>query len=74
MARAPRVTATELLRALHLDGWYDQRQKGGHLHLKHPTKPGRVTLPVHPGPVPPGTLASILDQASLTAVEWRHLP
>ena len=56
----------ELLRKLLADGWYKIDQEGSHLQLKHPTKPGRVTIPVHSGKdIAPGTLNSILKQAGL---------
>lgn len=74
MPRLPRVTAAELLRALRRDGWRDYRQKGGHLHLKHPSKPGRATVPQHAGRIlKPATLKAILDQAGLTDDELRNL-
>ena len=41
------MTAREILKILHKDGWYDVDQEGSHLQLKHPTKPGKVTLPMH---------------------------
>lgn len=56
----------EVLRFLKKDGWYAHEQKGSHLQLKHPTKSGKVTLPVHKGKdIPPGTLNAILKQAGL---------
>ena len=48
------------------DGWYIVSIRGSHRQLKHPTKPGRVT--VHgksSGTVAPGTLDSILKQSGL---------
>ena len=74
MPRLPRITAVELLRALRRDGWIEAKQVGSHLHLKHPTKPGRVTVPRHAGEVlAPKLLTSILAQADLTADELRDL-
>jgi predicted RNA binding protein YcfA (HicA-like mRNA interferase family) len=56
----------EVLRLLARDGWFPVPAKGGHRQLKHPTKPGRVTVPGNLGrEVPPGTLQSILKQAGL---------
>jgi predicted RNA binding protein YcfA (HicA-like mRNA interferase family) len=72
--RLPRITAAELLRALRKDGWKDVHQVGSHLQLKHPTKPGRVTVPVHTGiTLSPKTLSKILEQANLTVEELREL-
>lgn len=51
---------------LHEDGWYVDSQEGSHRQLKHPSKPGKVTVAGKPSKdVPPKTLASILRQAGL---------
>ena len=72
--RLPRVTADDLLRALNRDGWYISRQKGSHLKLRHPTKPGHVVVARHAGLIiKPGTLQTILNQAGLSADELRDL-
>jgi predicted RNA binding protein YcfA (HicA-like mRNA interferase family) len=72
--RLPRVTAAELLRALYRDGWYDSRQSGSHLVLRHPTKPQSVAVPRHSGKtLRLATLASILDSAELTPEDLRRL-
>ncbi len=68
------ATAAELLRALRRDGWFVHERKGGHVQLKHPRKPRRVTVPTRAGrTVPLGTLKSALDQAGLTSDELREL-
>lgn len=61
------MTAREVLRMLAADGWQEVpgRTKGLHIQFKHPTKPGKVTVPNHSGDIPPGTLNSILKQAGL---------
>jgi predicted RNA binding protein YcfA (HicA-like mRNA interferase family) len=59
------VTAKEILKELHKDGWIEIDQRGSHLNLKHPSKPGKVTVPIHSGDLPKGTLNSILKQAGL---------
>ncbi len=72
--RLPRVTAQELLRALRRDGWEFVRQSGSHIQLRHPTKPGRVTIAYHAGrTLKPATVDSILEDAGLTADELRGL-
>ena len=56
----------ELLTRLDADGWLCVRQKGNHRQYRHPSKPGTVTVAGKPSvEVPPGTLSSILKQASL---------
>lgn len=61
------MTVREILKLLSDDGWYSvpNRTKGSHIQLKHPAKPGKVTVPNHSGDIPPGTLNSILRQAGL---------
>ncbi|MER3486297.1 MAG: hypothetical protein C4345_10310 [Chloroflexota bacterium] len=72
--RLPRITATELVRALQRAGWQVARQRGSHLSLIHPGKRGTVIVPVHAGRIiKPRTLLTILQQAGLTADELRAL-
>ena len=72
--RLPRVTVAELLRALKRAGWVEAHQEGSHIQLRHPTKPGRVTVAYHRGDVlNPKTLLSALEQAGLTVDELREL-
>ncbi len=60
------MKVSELLRLLHEDGWYLAVTRGSHRQFKHPTKPGRATVPGKPSDdVAPGTLNSVLKQASL---------
>ena len=60
------MKVSELLRLIHEDGWYLAVTRGSHRQFKHPTKPGRVTVPGKPSDdVAPGTLNSVLKQASL---------
>jgi predicted RNA binding protein YcfA (HicA-like mRNA interferase family) len=56
----------EVLRMLLDDGWVVVATRGSHRQLKHPSKPGRVTLPGKPSDdLAPGTLNSVLKQAGL---------
>jgi len=72
--KLPRVNAREILRVLRRDGWDVEASVGSHLQLRHPTKLGKVTVPVHAGDViGPKLLKSILDQANLTADDFRRL-
>ena len=60
----------EVLRLLENDGWFRISQKGSHRQLKHPTKPGRVTVPGSPSDdLAPKTLKSIFRQAGLLGEE-----
>lgn len=72
--KLPRITAGELLQALHRDGWYESSQSGSHLKLRHPTKRGHATVPRHAGRIiKQGALKNILDQAGLSVDELQAL-
>jgi len=59
----------DLLRVLQEDGWYLVATRGSHRQYKHPTKPGRVTVPGKKSDdLAPGTLNSILKQSGLRAL------
>jgi predicted RNA binding protein YcfA (HicA-like mRNA interferase family) len=75
MAKAPRVTAEQILRALARDGWVEDRRSGSHVLLRHPTKPGRPNVPYHAGGrvLPPKTYRSIVREAGLTDDRLREL-
>jgi len=60
------VTAREIAKIIKSDGWEEIKSNaGGHNQYKHPTKPGRVTIPSHGGDIPKGTVNSVLKQAGL---------
>lgn len=55
----------DLLSLLRQDGWTKKDQKGSHLQMIHPGKKGKITVPIHGGDIPIGTLNAILKQAGL---------
>ena len=56
----------ELLKLLAEDGCLRSRTRGSHRQLKHPTKPGLVTIAGKPSSdVPKGALNAILRQSGL---------
>jgi predicted RNA binding protein YcfA (HicA-like mRNA interferase family) len=59
------MTSRDIIKALKADGWYRVAKVGSHLQLKHPTKPGRVTVPHPRKDMPLGTLRSIETQSGL---------
>lgn len=59
------MTALEIEREIRADGWYYLETKGSHKHFKHPTKPGKVTIPQHKGDMDKRTIKSIRKQAGL---------
>jgi predicted RNA binding protein YcfA (HicA-like mRNA interferase family) len=71
--RLPSVTAAQLVRALKRAGWYEVRQTGSHLRLRHDTHPADVVVAMHPGDVPKGTLNAIIKAAGLTQDAFREL-
>jgi len=59
------MASREVIRRLKADGWYKVAQRGSHVQFKHPTKPGRVTVPHPKKNIPAGTLRSISRQAGI---------
>jgi predicted RNA binding protein YcfA (HicA-like mRNA interferase family) len=60
------MKVSEVLRLLQDDGWFLAATRGSHRQFKHPSKPGRVTVPGKPSDdLAIGTLNSILKQAGL---------
>jgi predicted RNA binding protein YcfA (HicA-like mRNA interferase family) len=58
-------SSADVLRALREDGWKIDRQKGSHIQLRHPQKPGLVTAPHPKKNLALGTLRSIEKQSGL---------
>jgi predicted RNA binding protein YcfA (HicA-like mRNA interferase family) len=56
----------EAINLIEDDGWFLVATRGSHRQYRHPTKAGRVTIAGKPSDdLAPGTLNSILKQASL---------
>ena len=56
----------QVITLLDDDGWHLVTTRGSHRQYKHPTKPGRVTVPgTMNDDLAPGTLNSVLKQAGL---------
>jgi predicted RNA binding protein YcfA (HicA-like mRNA interferase family) len=69
-------TARELRTALLRAGFVELRQRGSHLQRERVELGGvrqRVTLSMHSGAVPPGTLRAILREGGLTEADLRRL-
>lgn len=60
------MDSREVLRQLKADGWVVVAQEGSHIQLRHPRKPGRVTVPHPTKDLKIGTLESIERQAGVT--------
>lgn len=60
------VKSSELLRIMKKDGWFEVRQSGSHIIMKHPTKPNIIPIPYHASKeVKKGTLQAILKLADI---------
>jgi len=59
------MNSREIVRAIEADGWRRVAQRGDHVQFKHPTKPGRFTVPHPTRDIPLGTLKSIERQAGI---------
>jgi predicted RNA binding protein YcfA (HicA-like mRNA interferase family) len=61
------MKVVEVIRVLERDGWELWRTRGSHRQLRHPERPGKVTVAGKPSDtLHPKTLASILKQAGLS--------
>ncbi len=69
----PAVTARELTRALEKAGFVLRRQRGSHQIFQHVQTGQRVSVPVHSGDVPKGTLRQILRTADLSVERFLEL-
>lgn len=62
----------DLLRMLHGDGWFLERQAGSHRQYRHPRKKGTVTVNGHESDtLSHGLVNVILKQAGLTKEDLR---
>jgi predicted RNA binding protein YcfA (HicA-like mRNA interferase family) len=56
-------SSRELIKRLKADGWEQVPHSGSHHQFKHPSKPGRVTVPHPRKDLPRPTVRSIFRQA-----------
>ena len=59
------MDSREIIRILTTAGWVLVATKGSHHQYKHPSRPGRVTVPHPKRDFPMGTLQSIEKQAGM---------
>ena len=73
MSKFPRgMSGKEIIKALQKNGFYVKRQKGSHIILRRDNPFAQVVVPDHKS-IDTGTLASILDGASLSIDEFIKL-
>ena len=58
----------EVISMLTRDGWVEVNRVGSHVQLRHPVKPGRVTVPHPKRDIPVGTLRSIEKQSGIKLI------
>lgn len=58
-------SSADIVRRLKAEGWYEVNQVGSHKQFKHPTRPGRVTVPHPVKDVKIGTIKSIERQSGV---------
>jgi predicted RNA binding protein YcfA (HicA-like mRNA interferase family) len=61
------MSSDEIIKYLKAAGWRKVHQKGSHTQFKHPTLPGKVTVPHPKKDLPIGTAKAILKQAGLSS-------
>lgn len=62
------ISSRDALKKLKADGWFEVASRGDHLQLKHPTKPGKVTIQ---HPVKDLTLRNIISIEKQSGVRLR---
>ncbi|MDF2809524.1 MAG: hypothetical protein K0S56_555 [Microvirga sp.] len=60
------TNSRDIIKKLEVTGWVLVGTTGSHHHFKHPTIPGKVTVPHPKKDLPKGTVRSIAKQAG-----WR---
>lgn len=55
----------EIEKIILSDGWKYKDTKDSHYQYVHPTKPGKVTIPNHPGDIAPQIVKQIFKQAGI---------
>ncbi len=59
------MKSADIIKLIKTDGWYLVHVVGSHHQFKHPSKPGKVTVPHPKKDLPLATARSILKQAAL---------
>jgi predicted RNA binding protein YcfA (HicA-like mRNA interferase family) len=62
------VKSSQIIAILKKDGWFIHNVRGSHHQFKHPSKPGKITVPHPKADLPIGTARAIFKQAGL---EWK---
>jgi predicted RNA binding protein YcfA (HicA-like mRNA interferase family) len=68
--RLPGVRPREVIRVLERAGWSYHHQRGSHRYFHKEGSSAYVSVPMHPGDVPRGTLRAILYETNITEDEF----
>lgn len=60
------MTSGEIIAKLVAAGWFLRAVEGSHHQYKHPTRPGKVTIPHPVKDMPLGTVKSIEKQSGVS--------
>ena len=71
MPRLPRKSGTEIIKKLERAGYYQTRQRGSHVWLRHAERPS-TSVPLH-DIVGPGLLRQILREIKMSPEEFFNL-
>jgi predicted RNA binding protein YcfA (HicA-like mRNA interferase family) len=72
MAKLPRVSGADAVRAFERAGWHQDRQRGSHVILLKSGAEASLSVPQH-REVAPGTLRSLIRHAGMTVDEFVEL-
>ena len=68
------IKPNEVIRALEKASYFIHETTGSHVQMKHPEKPGRITVPYHQrSDLPKRIIKSIIKQAGLTNKQFFEL-
>ena len=59
------MNSAQVIKLLKADGWYLAHTVGSHHPFRHPTRPGKVTVPHPKKDLPLPTVRSIMKQAGI---------
>ena len=63
------MNSSQVIKLLKADGWFLVHTVGSHHQFRHPTKPGKVTVPHPKKDLPLPTVRSIMKQAGIQSQE-----
>lgn len=71
MSSIPSLKPRDVVKILKQHGFIELRQIGSHLHLYHPTRKLRATVPIHNKDLKKKTFISIFHQANIDIKDLR---